>query len=66
MWGRERGPLVTRALPRLGVPVCTVRQALDRRTLSRTGARALRAVVHRQGDDPSRVILSRSLPRCGL
>jgi hypothetical protein len=40
-------------------------QVLDRRTLARTGARRLRAVVYLRGGS-QRVILSRSLPRCGL
>lgn len=41
-------------------------QVLDRRTLSRTRATRLRAVVYLDRPDSERVILERPLPRCGL
>jgi len=41
-------------------------QVLDRGTLARTGADRLRGVVYLAGPGSERVILSRSLPRCGL
>jgi len=41
-------------------------QVLDRRTLSRTRAKALRAVVYLDRPGSERVILERPLPRCGL
>ncbi|MDQ3609967.1 MAG: hypothetical protein M3459_13895, partial [Actinomycetota bacterium] len=41
-------------------------QVLDRRTLSRTRARELRAVVYLDRPGSERVILERPLPRCGL
>jgi triacylglycerol lipase len=41
-------------------------QVLDRRTLSRTRATQLRAVVYLDGPGSERIILERPLPRCGL
>ncbi len=41
-------------------------QVLDRRTLSRTRATQLRAVVDLDGPGSERIILERPLPRCGL
>ena len=40
-------------------------RAISARALSRTSAERLRAVVYLRGGDPARVILRRSLPRCG-
>ena len=41
-------------------------QVLDRRTLSRTSATQLRAVVYLDRPGSERIILERPLPRCGL
>ena len=41
------------------------RRLLPRRALRRTKTRRLRAVAYLYGGDPFRVILGRSLPRCG-
>ncbi len=41
------------------------RRVAPRRALERTGARRLRAVVYLRGGNPPRVVLGRSLPRCG-
>jgi hypothetical protein len=41
-------------------------QTLARRTLRRTRATSLRAVVYPHDRGTPRVILSRTLPRCGL
>jgi hypothetical protein len=39
---------------------------IGRRALARTKARRLRAVAYTRDGNPLRVILARSLPRCGV